>query len=249
MKFIKRFFISVVNYHRFEEPFLLLVASGVAGGLWGFIELADEIEDNETHAVDRRILLAMRTPGNSNDPLGPVWFEEAVRDITALGGVTVLTLITIAVVCYLFLQRKTGMAWMVVVAVAGGMILSTVLKGIFLRPRPDVVSHLYQVFQTSFPSGHSMMAAVTYLTLGALLAKSQPNFLIKSYIITVAFMFTALVGISRIYLGVHWPTDVLGGWAAGAVWALFWWLLAHWLQLVGKLKTEEKIPPQSASAD
>lgn len=236
MKFLKSFLISIAKTSRIREPLILLTIGCIAGGVWAFIELAEEIGDNETHSIDRKILLSMRTPGNSSDPLGPIWFEEAVRDITALGGVTVLSLITLAVICYLCLQRKSHTAFVVFIAVAGGMILSTLLKAIFGRPRPDVVSHLYHAFHSSFPSGHSMMAAVTYLTLGALLAKSQPNRLLKLYFISLAMIITAIVGVSRIYIGVHWPSDVLGGWAAGAAWALFWWFLANWLQLLGKIE-------------
>lgn len=241
MNLIQRIVLSIFNFQRFKEPWMLLILAGAAGGVWAFVELADGIEDNETHALDRKILLAMRNPTNIADPLGPVWLEEAVRDVSALGGVAVLSLITVAVICYLCLQRKGHMALFVFISVVGGIVLSTVLKGIFDRPRPDVVTHLYQAFHSSFPSGHSMMGAVTYLTLGSLLAKSQASRLLKVYFVSVAVILTLIVGVTRVYIGVHWPTDVLGGWAAGAVWALLCWVLAHWLQLLGKIEKTKDV--------
>jgi undecaprenyl-diphosphatase len=240
MDIFLRTIIKFLDFRRFKEPLILLILAALAGGVWLFMELAEGVRENHTHTIDRMILLSMRTAGDPGNPIGPYWFEESVRDVTALGGVVVLSLITVAVVCYLCLQRKAKMAMVVAVAVAGGIIFSMVLKELFNRPRPDVVPHLYQAFHSSFPSGHSMMAAVTYLTLGALMAKSQSSRLLKIYFISVAATLTGIVGLSRIYIGVHWPTDVLGGWAAGAVWALLWWLLAHWLQLLGKIEKTKK---------
>ncbi len=116
--------------------------------------------------------------------------------------------------------------------------MSTLLKQLFSRPRPDLVPHESFVYTASFPSGHSMMAAVTYLTLGALLARVQPRRQVKAYLLVLAALVTLLVGISRVYLGVHWPTDVLAGWAAGAIWALLSWLVARWLQRRGQVEPD-----------
>jgi undecaprenyl-diphosphatase len=123
--------------------------------------------------------------------------------------------------------RKPAAALFVFVSVAGGQLLSSVLKLGVDRPRPELVSHLADVHTLSFPSGHAMMSAVTYLTLGALLARIMPNTALRIYVLGVAILATFLVGASRVYLGVHWPSDVLAGWCAGAAWAMLCWLIAR----------------------
>ncbi len=160
-------------------------------------------------------------------PLGPGWLVEAGRDVSALGGVTVLALMTLAVAGYLGLSGRRGAMWLVLLAVASGSVVSTLLKWAFERPRPAGGSDLVQVFTSSFPSGHSMLSAVVYLVLGTLLARAESRRAIKIYFITVAVLLTTLVGLSRVYLGVHYPSDVLGGWTAGLAWALVWWFIAR----------------------
>jgi undecaprenyl-diphosphatase len=215
-------------------PILLLVL--VASGIWAFAELAGEVREGETQRVDRAILLALRNPADPADPVGPRWAEEAARDLTALGGIAVLSLLTLAVGGYLFLDGKRRAALLVVVAVAGGLAVATLLKQGFQRPRPDLVPHGVYVYTTSFPSGHSTMSAATYLTLGALLARVQRRRRQKLFLMGFAVLLTVIVGFTRVYLGVHWPTDVLGGWAAGGVWALLCWLAAWWLQRRGEVE-------------
>lgn len=214
---------------RHELGFLLAIA-GVVAGLWCFAAIADEVMEGGTKEMDRRILLAMRNPSNLADPIGPPFIEEAARDVTALGGVTVLGFLTAVITGYLMLAGRTRMAGFLLGSIVTGLIASTVLKDIFHRPRPDLVPHAVFAMHSSFPSGHSMLSAITYLTLGALLARSEPRKRIKSYFMLIAVILTVAVGISRVYLGVHWPTDVVAGWTAGAVWALLSWLAARWLQ-------------------
>jgi undecaprenyl-diphosphatase len=216
-------------------PGMLLLA---ACGLWAFIEIAEEVHGEETHSYDRRILLAMRAAGNPSDPLGPPWMEEMGRDITALGGFTVLTGLTFASMGLMLLLRRPRLAALTGVAISGGMLMSHLLKFFFSRPRPDLVPHGVLVTSASFPSGHAMMAAVVYLTLGVLLARTQPTLGLRLYIISVSVGLTLAVGISRVYLGVHWPTDVLAGWTVGGIWALIFGTLA--LRLSG--------PPQNLAA-
>jgi undecaprenyl-diphosphatase len=127
---------------------------------------------------------------------------------------------------------------LVLVSVAGGLLLSTLFKEAFDRPRPDLVPHGATVYTASFPSGHSMMAAVTYLTLAVMYARVEPRRAVKIYLIAVATLIILFVGASRVYLGVHWPTDVVAGWLAGATWALFCWLIARWLQRRGAVEPE-----------
>jgi len=224
---------------RHELRSLVLLAL-VLGSIWVFAKLAGEVMEGETHAFDEKVLLAMRNPADRSDPLGPHWVEELGRDFTALGGVGVLTLITLSVAGFLVLQRKLGAALLVLVAIGGGLLLSTLLKLGFDRPRPDLVPHGSYVYTASFPSGHSMLSAATYLTLGALLARVQPRRRLKAYLLMLATLLTLVVGISRIYLGVHWPTDVLAGWTAGAAWALLCWLVARWLQQRGHVETDHE---------
>lgn len=215
---------------------ILLAIALVVGGVWLFIELADEVIEGETTTIDEQLLLALRNPANPMDPLGPPWVEEAMRDFTALGGGGVLFLLTTSVVGYLIIQHRFRSALLITLAVVGGALLSYLLKGTFGRPRPDLVPHGSHVYLTSFPSGHSMQSAATYLTLGALLARLQKRRRLQIYILVLVLLITVLVGVSRVYLGVHWPTDVLAGWMAGAVWAALCGLVMSWLQQKGEVE-------------
>lgn len=208
----------------------LLLALLAALSAWTFVELADEVIDGETGAIDRRLLLALRHPGDPADPWGPWWIEVMMRDLTALGSTTVLALVSLAAAGYLLIVRKWGTALMVACAVVGGLAASQVLKWLIERPRPDLVPHGVPVLTLSFPSGHATMSAVVYLTLGALLASLQPSRRAAVYLFGVALGVTVLVGFSRVYLGVHWPSDVLAGWALGAGWAAACLLVSQWLR-------------------
>jgi len=204
-----------------------------------FLKLVSEIREGEGHAVDQAILLALRDPADPSNPIGPPWVEVMFRDLTSLGSPSVLALVTIAAVGYLWIDRKRGAALFVLLAVAGGAALEAMLKLGFARPRPELVSHLVDVNSFSFPSGHATMATITYLTLGVLLAGVQERPRMKLYLLAVASILAFLVGISRVYLGVHWPTDVLAGWCLGAAWALGCWLIANWLQQRGAIEKAE----------
>lgn len=209
---------------------VLLAGLVIAGGLWGFEELMELARATTPHAFDTEILLAFRKAGQPDNPIGPAWLEGAMRDITSLGSASVLLLITAAMIVYLLLIRRPGAALLMFVAVAGGQLLSSVLKFDIDRPRPDLVSHLADVASLSFPSGHAMLSAVTYLTLGSMAARVLPGRTTKIYVLGLAVLTTVVVGISRIYLGLHWPSDVLAGWCAGFAWAMLCWLAARFLQ-------------------
>jgi undecaprenyl-diphosphatase len=219
-------FLALLGKH---ELGVLLAFAGIFCGVWLFAAIAGVVMEGDTQAIDQRLLLAMRDPGD-HSPLGPPSVQDAARDVTALGGVTVLTLVTLATGGFLLLDGNKHMALFVYGSVAGGTLLSDLLKELFQRPRPELVPHAAYVSTTSFPSGHSMMSAVTYLTLGALLARSHQRKRLKAYFLLLAGLLTLMVGVSHVYLGVHWPTDVLAGWTAGASWAIFCWLVARWLQ-------------------
>jgi undecaprenyl-diphosphatase len=193
--------------------------------LLAFMKLAGEVFEGETESADRAILLALRAAGDPADPIGPVWLEEAMRDLTALGSTIVLVVVTLAMAGLLLITRHPRLSMLLLLAVGLGTVASNTLKYMLARPRPDFVAHVVDVSTMSFPSGHAMLSAVTYLTIGALLARDQ-TFSIKVYIVAIAVLLSVLVGISRVYLGVHYPSDVLAGWAMGGAWACIWWLIA-----------------------
>lgn len=222
--------------HNIELSSLFVFAIVVAG-VWALAELADEVIEGSTRNLDRDILLLLRA-GSVDNPVGPDWVEEVMRDLTALGGIAVLTLTTVAVIGYFALQRKYGSMLYVIVTVGGGLVVSSAAKEAFDRPRPDLVPYGSLVHTASFPSGHSMMAAVAYLTLGVLVARTLSRTRLKVYVLMLAVIATLLVGISRVYLGVHWPTDVVAGWQAGVVWASVCMLGARYLARRGQVEPE-----------
>jgi undecaprenyl-diphosphatase len=218
-----------------EEIGLVIALVVIAGGILAFLRLADIVAEGESEAFDRALLLLFRDPANLAQGPGPGWLPGVMRDITALGGFAVLTLIVVVTAVYLVLVGKRAAALFVVLAVTGGTLLSHGLKMLFDRPRPDLIPQAPVELTASFPSGHAMISAVTYLTLGVLLTRLDAPRRVHAYFLAVAVAMTVMIGISRIYLGVHWPTDVLAGWCLGAAWALFCWLVALWLQRRGQM--------------
>lgn len=231
--------INPLSWKESREWSMLVVALLMLGSVWAFFALADEVQEGGTHKFDEAVLLSMRNPADLSDPIGPGWVEEIGRDFTALGGVAVLVMVVLATSGFLLLQRKNHAALWLLLSAGSGMLLSTVLKMGFDRPRPDLVPHGSIVYTASFPSGHSLMAAVVYLTIGTLLARVQPKRRLKIYLLTVAILLTLMVGVSRVYLGVHWPTDVLAGWTIGIAWALLFWLITWYLQQAGRVERDE----------
>ncbi len=209
-----------------------------------FAKVAGEVTEGEWAGGDRALLLLFRSSTDPGDPVGPRWLEEMARDVSALGGTVVLTLLTIGVVGHLLLVGRRRAAAFVASSITGATVLAYALKDLFARPRPDVVPHLAYVSSASFPSAHSMLSTAVYLTLGALLARYQKSRVLKAYALLWAVLLALLVGVSRVYIGVHWPSDVLGGWAAGAAWAALSWIVARTLQRRRTLEPE----PQQATA-
>lgn len=205
----------------------LAVGLGACILLFLFVALAGEVMEGDTRALDTRILLALRDPLDPSRPRGPAWIEGALFDLTSIGGSTVLGLVVLAITGFLVLQTRYRTALVILATAASGEVLNAVLKNAFMRPRPTVVPHLRDVVSTSFPSGHAMESAIIYLTLGAMLMRVAERPLTKAYCLIMAVLLTFLVGVSRVYLGVHYPTDVIGGWTFGFAWASFCWLIAQ----------------------
>lgn len=220
------------------ETVTLVIIVIIGSALWAFFALASEMIEGDLSAFDEAVLLAFRTPGDPTNPIGGPQMEIAMRDITALGGVTVLVLISFLVMMYLVLRRQRAAALFLFIAILGGQTISRLAKTGFSRPRPDLVPHAVEVVTASFPSGHSMMAAVTYLTLAVMLARVEVKPRMRAFFISVAVILTVLVGVSRVYLGVHWPSDVLAGWTLGAAWALAVSLVARLLARRGHIEPE-----------
>jgi undecaprenyl-diphosphatase len=210
------------------EPRVLGLVAAMAAALWVFMEVAEEVLQGHTGWFDRGILLALRMPGDPATPLGPAWLQAVARDVTALGSLTVLGLYVLSVMLFLMLANKRRTAVFVLLATTSGALAMALMKEAFGRPRPDLFAHGDYVTSASFPSGHAMISAVVYLTLAALVARLMPTRTLKLYVLSVALFMTFIIGLSRVYLGVHWPTDVLAGWAAGAAWALAWWGIVEW---------------------
>ena len=203
-------------------PLLLVMA-----GIWAFLTLAEEVGEGETMRFDRWAIRIVRRADDPAVAIGPEWAHEIGRDITALGGIAVLGLVVAITAGFLWQRRERAMVCLLLAASGSGLIVSLLLKTFFNRARPDVVNPMSATFTSSFPSGHSMLSAIVYLTLGTLLAESSPTRSLKVYAIAMAVFLTFIVGLSRVYMGVHYPTDVLAGWAAGSVWALACWLILN----------------------
>ncbi|WP_114953918.1 phosphatase PAP2 family protein [Sphingosinicella terrae] len=232
-----------VPWLRRVDSRILLVFLVLVPSLLLFGKIASEMIEGDTLAFDRWLLVQLRTAADPGLPVGPRWLHRAMVDITALGGGAVLTLITLLAAGYLLVRRKTALAVYLGLAIGAGGLLNSLLKYGFVRDRPDIVPHLVEVSSASFPSGHAMNSATVYLTLAALLAGAERNWRVRIFLLSAAVLVTILVGFSRAYLGVHWPTDVMAGWSVGAAWAALCSLVALRLQrtrvVEGSETTEE----------
>ncbi len=209
-----------------RPPWLIVAGAVIVAALWLLIKIASEVREGEVLGIDRALMLAMRLPGQPAIPAGPAWLPSTMRDLTALGGGPVLTLVILAVATFLALKRQWHTAAIVVIATTSGGLAIAGLKEFFARARPDLIDHLgVTVSSASFPSGHAGNSAIVYLTLATLLFPVIAEARQRVFVTLVALLLTGLIGISRVYLGVHWPSDVLAGWLFGALWALAWWAI------------------------
>ncbi|MBY6128877.1 phosphatase PAP2 family protein [Qipengyuania aquimaris] len=232
---------SLKTYLHREQRLLVGLVIGAALAS-GFIKLAGEMAEGETQAFDLAFLKSLRVAGDLGTPIGPHWMLSSMRDLTALGGVTVLTLVAALAVAFLITRGRFQQAFYTALATGGGAIFGTVLKSLFARARPEVVPHLVEVNSLSFPSGHSMNSAIVYLTLAVMISRSFEERKTRIFIIGVAALLVLTIGFTRLYLGVHYPTDVLGGWTVGATWALAMGLIATRLQASRKMEQPGEDP-------
>lgn len=228
---------------------MLLLLLVLAPALVLFVNLASEVAEGDTLAFDRWLLEHLRSASDAAVPVGPDWLRVAMIDFTSLGGAAVLTLVTMLAAGYLLARRKAALALFLSCAIAAGALLNTLLKFGFVRERPDVVPHLVEVSSASFPSGHAMNSAMVYLTLAALLVSAERSWRVRIFLISAAMLLTLIVGFSRAYLGVHWPTDVLAGWSVGAAWAVLCSLIAARLQRTKAIEGAEVDPEPALPAE
>lgn len=198
-------------------PVLILATIGALGVA---LALVDEIALGKSLRLDSRLLLALRRPGELDVPIGPAWLLQSAIDISALGGFTLQWLLGLACVAFLLLIRQRWEAVWLVASLGGASFLNSIFKLSLNRPRPELVPHLVRVSNASFPSGHAMISAAIYLTLAAMLAEAQTSRVTRGFLMAMAVVLVLLIGVSRVYLGVHWPSDVLAGWCFGSVWAV-----------------------------
>jgi undecaprenyl-diphosphatase len=215
---------------------LLLSLFALVVCVWVFVTIANHVTGGRAQPIDERLMRALRVSGDLSQPVGPRWLPGAVRDVTALGSAPVLVIFVLAVAGALVARRQYHAVLLLLASTVGGILLNEALKGVFGRPRPDTALHLTDVRSLSFPSGHAMESAIIYLTLAALLARLVQPRTLRLYFLAVAALLTLLVGLSRVYLGVHYPSDVLAGWCAGLAWALACWMTAGYLQRRGTVE-------------
>jgi undecaprenyl-diphosphatase len=230
-----------------KELKLLVVLLAVALWAWALVLVLAAVGFARIQSFDEHVLLWFRRPENLAVPVGPHWLLDAAREITALGSATILLFVTLSVVGYLWLERRYGLLALVLASTFGGVLIATLLKDVLGRPRPTVVPHLVAVTSPSFPSGHSMLSTTVYLTLGALLTRVPADRATKLYFVLLPSMLVVSIGLSRIYLGVHYPSDVLGGWVGGLVWALACLVVARELER-RRVITPGEAPPGQREA-
>ena len=234
-----------MNLRRIEVR-TLLPAAALFGGLWAALKIGSEVQEGETGAFDRLILLAFRRPGHLDQPIGPRWVQESARDVTALGGFTVLTLVTLAAVAVLVIYRRKLQALVFGSAVVIAQLAAEGVKAVVARPRPDLVSHFDLTYSSSFPSGHAVMAPVVYFTLAVIVAAGEVRRPARRLMVVGSVLLVIAIGVSRVYLGVHWPSDVLAGWTLGSAIALSAWAVLH--RLARKAAHDDALSESSMAA-
>ena len=206
------------------EAQALVLWFSTASALWAFFYLGAEIGEGDTGAFDRQLIGLLRTSGNGGEPIGPPWFKDSMRDVTALGGFTFLLLLIIVVVLSLLFHRKRREGLIVASIAIGAQTSIEIFKFLYDRPRPGALLPSLQAYSASFPSGHTTESTAIFLTVATVIATLESTDHTKILSYTIATLVILAIGFSRVYLGMHWPTDVLGGWVLGTAWALVAWI-------------------------
>jgi undecaprenyl-diphosphatase len=239
---LTRFLTRALRLARAE--FAALTALLIVGlGVMIFVELADDMTEADGQAMDQAVLSAMRPYADPSDAWGPWWLEEAAADLTSLGGISVLGLFAVVAVIFMVIQRKRLSAALLVAGLAGGVALSEGLKAMFQRERPPAQFQAVETLNASFPSGHALLSTVFYLSLAVMLSRAFPHARLKAYVVGVGIVIALLIGVTRVYLGAHWASDVLAGWSVGAAWAMALWLVAY---AVARFQRRHHAPLQDA---
>lgn len=206
------------------------------GVVYAFVRLAFLANGEDAPALDLALVGLFRSAVDETVPRGPSWIRSAARDVTALGGPILLTLSVIIASTYLVLRRQLRGVAVLLTATIGGVVLAYGLKGVISRPRPPFLDYSDHPLASSFPSGHTTMSAVVYLTIAAVLVRLVREASVRRLVIGTALVLTGLVGFSRVYLAAHYPTDVIAGWLLGSAWATLWALVARSLQRTAHLE-------------
>ena len=197
----------------------------VSLGIMTFVEIAADMTGANGRAFDQRVLHWMQPV--AGQPRGPWWLNEAAADITSLGGIAVLTLFAVVALGMLLILGKRLSAVLLVVGLAGGIALSECLKALFERERPSAAFQAVETLNASFPSGHALLSTVFYLTVAVMMTRAFSKRRLKAYVLGVGMVFALMVGLTRVYLGAHWASDVMAGWCVGAAWAMALWLVSY----------------------
>ncbi len=211
------------------EPRALALVALVTAGVWTMLHLGGEVREGETTAFDTFVVQALRAPGQPHVPIGPRWLADVMRDVTALGGTTIVVLATSLAVAALCFHRHWRRAAILTAVMVLAQSCDELLKTAYDRTRPDFAAYGAYVYAQSFPSGHSTASAALWLSLAMIAASFEPSRRRKATWFAFAGLIILGVGASRVYLGVHWPTDVIAGWMLGACWALTGWLAWRWI--------------------
>lgn len=214
-----------------HPPWLLAAAGAAAVAMLVVALLGTVIYRGHQFAFDRALLLAMRGGLRHGAPVGPPWLQQAMLDVTALGGGTVLVIVIVLASGYLAMRRLWLTMWLVLGGTISGSVAVALAKQAFARPRPDLTDHLVTVSSASFPSGHAANSAIVYLTLATIIVQIVEERGSRHFILIGAALVVTAVGCSRVYLGVHWPSDVIAGWAFGTLWAVAWWAIGAWARI------------------
>jgi len=188
-------------------------------GAWCWLTFSGQLQ-----GLDETLLLWFRVPGDMATAVGPTWLTNLVTGITHIGDSIFLIILCVAMIAWLFLREQKAAALTLLGCAGGAFVMTPLLKALFGRARPDIVEHLVHASSASFPSGHTLRSAVVYLTIFLVLRRVPENDGIAR-MFPVVLLLVAAIGSSRIFLGVHWPSDIVGGWLIAGLWVSLWWPL------------------------